>query len=407
MSLLLYCTFNEQGSHDLSENGNNGTDTSITYSAADVGYNAVFNATTDSINFGNITSLNNQAVISFYMRIKFVSAAAAYHVFLKSDVVESFYDGTDFTVVCNGVTVTLAAVDTGVYYNIHYIYDVGSGRVELYSNNTLVDLETPSGNTPNLSTNVYLGNAYLGTDGSTLGANFEINELKVYNNALTAQQRQSHIDNINGIELSVFKPSIFTVGDILVSNELISPIFSICTYSSENSIRIQPITSGLTSDMKLTRIGHLWNTDRQYYNRITDTGIKYYQGVSLSTEYNTDAKLTKQDTVLSNEIVDNGTVDTDKDNFDLSQEQDIIILQPDANRVITGIVAPTYARRITIINDSSFDLQYDNESGSSTAANRIIVGIVGRGAASHTQKGNTTIELLYDTVNSRWRIINE
>ena len=397
MSLLLYCTFNEQGSHDLSQNGNNGTDTSITYSAADVGYNAVFNATTDSINFGNITSLNNQAVISFYMRIKFVSAAA-YHVFAKTNVVESYYDGTDFTVVCNGVTVTLAAVDAGVYYNIHYIYDVGSGRVELYSNNTLVDLETPSGNTPNLSTNVYLG-----TDGVTFGANFEINELKIYNNSLSEAQRQSHIDNINGVYISVFKPSIFSVGDIIVSNEDISPIFSICTLSNGNEIRIQPITSGLTSNMEFTRIGHLWNTERQYYNRITDTGIKYYQGVSLSTEYNTDVKLTKQDTVVSNEIIDNGTVDTDKDDYDLSQEQDLIILQPDANRVITGIVAPTYVRRITIINDSSFTLQYNNESASSTAANRIIVGK----SASYTQEGGTTIELLYDTVNSRWRIINE
>lgn len=402
MSLLLYCTYNEQGSHDLSENGNNGTDTNITYSAADVGYNAVFNSTTDSINFGNITDLNNQQVISFYMRIKFVFVDDVYHVFGKPNVVESYYDGTDFTVVCNGVTVTLASVSTGVYYNIHYIYDSVSGSIDLYSNNTLVDSKTPSGNTPNLSTNVYLG-----TDGVTLAAKFEINELKVYNNSLTALQRQSHIDNINGIELSVFKPSIFSVGDILVSNELISPIFSICTFASENSIRIQPITSGLTSDMKLTRIGHLFNTDRQYYNRITDTGIKYYQGVSLSSEYNTDAKLTKQDTVLSNEIVVNDTVnedlDNDIDNFDLSQEQNIIILQPEANRVITGIVAPTYARRITIINDSSFNLQYDNESGSSTAANRIIVGK----GASHTQQGDTTIELLYDTVNSRWRIINE
>lgn len=397
MSLLLYCTFNEQGSHDLSENGNNGTDRSITYSAADVGYNAVFNSTTDSINFGNITSLNNQPVISFYLRIKFNSTTGVKLVFSKENVFSSFWDGTDFKVICNGVSVG-ESLSTGVYYGIHYVYDVGAGQAYLYLNNTLIGSETVSVSTPNQSTNVYLG-----TDGTTDSANFEINELKVYNNSLTAQQRQSHIDNINGIELSVFKPSIFSVGDILVSNELISPIFSICTYSDDNSIRIQPITSGLSSDMKLTRIGHLWNTDRQYYNRITDTGVKYYQGVSLSTEYNTNAKLTKQDTVVSNEIVDKGTVDTDNDNFDLSQEQDIIILKPDANRTITGIYAPTYARRITIINDSSFNLQYDNESGSSTAANRIIVGK----GASHTQQGDTTIELLYDTVNSRWRIINE
>ena len=399
MSLLLYSTYNEQGSHDLSENGYDGTVSGVTYAAGDVGYNAVFNADTDQINYGDVSGFNGQSIISFYIRGKFLATAGTNYVLTKDSVILCTWDGTDLVVTVNGVSVT-APLDVDTYYSIHYIYDNSSSRVELYVNNSLIDLDTPSGNTASAATDLKIG---MNTDATEPSARFEINELKLFNNTLTSAQRQSQIDNINGIDISIYNPSIFNVGDILVCNENISPKYAICTFSEGNFIKIQPITSGILPSMLLTRVGHLWDTNRQYYVRLTDKGVKYYQNVSLSSEANTDAKLTRTDTVLSNEIIDKGTVDTDQNNYDLTQEQDLIVLQPDANRTITGIVAPTYARRIIIINDSAFNLQYDNQSASSTAANRIIVGK----GSSHTQQGGTTIELLYDTINSRWRIINE
>ncbi len=68
MALELFYTFNNQDSKDYSEKGLIGTDTSITYSAGDVGYNAVFNADADRIQVSSFTALNGLTEVAFYFR---------------------------------------------------------------------------------------------------------------------------------------------------------------------------------------------------------------------------------------------------------------------------------------------------------------------------------------------------
>jgi len=69
---------------------------------------------------------------------------------------------------------------------------------------------------------------------------------------------------------------------------------------------------------------------------------------------------------------------------------------------LTGIVAPTGSKNVLVLtNTNSSDLIVSNESGSSSANNRIITGT----GSNLTVASNATIFLLYDIDSSRWRII--
>ena len=106
MALELFYTFNNQDSKDYSENGLIGTDTSITYSAADVGYNAVFNADTDRISVSTFTALNGLTEVSFYFRAKFAATTGTKYVFYKNGQFNATFDGTTLSVSFVGATGT-------------------------------------------------------------------------------------------------------------------------------------------------------------------------------------------------------------------------------------------------------------------------------------------------------------
>lgn len=71
------------------------------------------------------------------------------------------------------------------------------------------------------------------------------------------------------------------------------------------------------------------------------------------------------------------------------------------NRTITGIAAPSPdgGRVVTLFNAGSFNIRIDEESASSTAANRIITGV---GTVSISSGDSVTLK--YDTTSDRWRV---
>ena len=83
-------------------------------------------------------------------------------------------------------------------------------------------------------------------------------------------------------------------------------------------------------------------------------------------------------------------------------------LQPTSAVNLTGITAPSSAKRILVTNIASFNLTLKNENAGSTAANRIIAWTatnVGESADRTIYPGNT-VGLAYDTVSQRWRTID-
>ena len=76
-------------------------------------------------------------------------------------------------------------------------------------------------------------------------------------------------------------------------------------------------------------------------------------------------------------------------------------LSTDASRTITGFVAPLIERMDLIINVGAQDLVIANQSGSSSAANRVITV----SGADTTLGANGTMMLWYDLTTARYREI--
>jgi hypothetical protein len=125
MALELFYTFNDEASHDYSENGLDGTDSSITYTAGDVGFNATFNDVNDAISHGTFNVLGGETEVSFYFRIKFASTTGTKYVLFKQGQYNATYDGTTFTfniIGASGTATVSTTVSNGVYYQFHFNY---------------------------------------------------------------------------------------------------------------------------------------------------------------------------------------------------------------------------------------------------------------------------------------------
>jgi hypothetical protein len=403
MALELFYTFNNQDSKDYSEKGLIGTDTSITYSAADVGYNAVFNADTDKISVSSFTALNGLTEVSFYFRAKFAATTGTKYVFYKNGQFNATFDGTTLTINIIGSTGTATVTHTptlGTYYQYHanYVHNGIANDLSLYVDGVNVDSTTTQGALISNS-NVF----YLGGDGGGVidTARFDMNEFKVFSNKLSELQRTTHLANINGLICAIPR-DVYELGDILVSkpNET-NKGYAIVTYVTDNEIRIQPLNNYVTQSDVFSRIGHLWDTTRQYSVQVTSTGINFYNGVSLSSEAFTDAKLVHSNNLSSEISYDLGSVGTNINNGVLVDNNFYSIL-PTANINITGLVAQTYARRIVVTNRSTtYAITIKNDSSSSTSVNRFDL------TDDFTLEAGKTIEMFYDALKSRWRIINE
>jgi hypothetical protein len=403
MALELFYTFNNSDSKDYSEKGLIGTDTSITYTAGDVGYNSVFNADTDRIEVSSFTALNGLTEVAFYFRAKFAATTGTKYVFYKNGQFNATFDGTTLTINIIGATGTSTVTYTptlGTYYQFHvnYVHNGIANDMSLYVDGVNVDSTTTQGALISNSNLFYLG----GDGGGVVDtARFEMNEFKVFSNKLSEIQRTTHLANINGLICAIPR-DVYELGDILVSkpNET-NKGYAIVTYVTDNEIRIQPLNNYVTQSDVFARIGHLWDTTRQYSVQVTSTGINFYNGVSLSSEAFTDAKLVKADTITSNTVLDYGTLTGGINNYDIP-DNNFISINAGASASITGIAAQSYPRRVVLINRHASNTirLYDN-SGSSSTENRFDL------VADYDIPANKSVELFYDTLAARWRIIKE
>ena len=300
MALELFYTFNNQDSKDYSENGLDGTDSNMSYAAGDVGYNAVLNSTSDGISHGTFNPLGGLTEVGFYFRIKFATTSGTKYICFKQGQYYATYDGTTFSFSIVGATGTATvstAVSTGQYYQVHvnYLHNGAANDMSIYLDNVVANSVTTQGAVVS-NTNI----AYVGGDaglGLADAANFELSEYKIFSNISTAYNREAHINNINGLQLSVSR-DIYNLGDILVTNvNKANKGYAIVTYVSGNDVRIQPLNSYITVDDSFIRIGHLWDTDRQYSLNIRKDSIDLYDGVSLSSEVLSASKKTLSITV--------------------------------------------------------------------------------------------------------------
>lgn len=350
MALELFYTFNNQDSKDYSEKGLNGTNTNMTWTTGDVGYNAVFNAVNDAISHGTFNVLGGQTEVSFYLRIKFASTTDTKYIVFKQGQYYATYNGTTFTfyiVGASGTASVSTTVSNGVYYSFHinYMHNGLANNMSLYTNGTLTTSTTTQGALVS-NTNI----AYLGGDaglGSADAANFEMSEYKIFSNRLSSLNITTHVNNINGLKLKVSR-GVYSLGDILCSkiNET-NKGFAIVTYVNGNDVRIQPLNSYILSSDSFVRVGHLWDTTRQYSINITKSSIDFYNGVSLSSEVLSSTKKTYS--LTSNGLIQSSV--TKDANYTATNSDNIIYVDSTSGAfAITLPASPTTNKELSIID---------------------------------------------------------
>jgi len=403
MAVELYYTFNNSNSKDYSGNGIDGTDTSITYSAGDIGFNAVFNADNDSVDVGTFTALNGLTEVSLYFRAKFLTTTGTNYVFYKNSQFYATFDGTTLSVSIIGVSGT-ATVDftptLNTYYAIHvsYLHNGFADDMSIYVDGILEDSTTTQGALTTNSNNLYLGG---NSGGGIDSARFEMNEFKVMSDNINTVQINSHIQNPNGLIIGQQK-NLYALGDILCCNEnQTNKGYAVVTFVDDNDVRIQPLNAYVQNGLMFNRVGNFWDSTRQYYFLVSDDGIRFYNGVSLSSEAFTDAKLVKADTITSNTVLDYGTLTGGINNYDIP-DNNFISINAGSFASITGIAAQSYPRRVVLINRHASNTirLYDN-SGSSSTENRFDL------VADYDIPANKSVEIFYDTLAARWRLIKE
>jgi|TARA_Y100000310_G_scaffold328330_1_gene396311 hypothetical protein len=286
--------FNENSAstiRDYSENGNDGTGTNLTIaSSSGVGYDAVFNSTTDQIDMGNITDLNGVADCAIHFKYTVKGGTGIIVVGKSGQLVISYNHTSDIisfslTVASGTAKVTSGVLSVDTEYDMDMVWD--SDVLTLYIDGVSVATDaTESGVVATSSNTMYIGDTGVGNS-----ANFLLNEFKLYDVAITTTIIDAVIAEPNGISSDNGLDNDFAVGDVIVADYSVSAKYGIVTYADTSEWRFLPITDSISGGMRFQRVGNLFDTTRQDAFLIDNTPkICFYDGVSKSSEVFTEGK---------------------------------------------------------------------------------------------------------------------
>lgn len=292
---ILY-NFNENSAttiRDYSENGNDGTGTNLTIAASSrVGNDAVFNGATDVINAGNTETLNGVADCAFHFSIFINSGLLSRQIMGKTSQFGMQYNYTTnvstFTLlVASGTASIDLPLSTSTWYDISFVYvgDVLTGYIDGVS----TDTDSAQSGVVDTSDQDFI----IGAGGGISSALFLLNEFKVFAEDISTSNIDAYIAEQNGVKITSSALHGYALGDIIGESVNTSNVtYAIVTFIESTTVfRLQPLTIGIAGSAVFQRVGHLWDTTRQWIFIIDDTPqICFYDGISKSTEVLTDAK---------------------------------------------------------------------------------------------------------------------
>ena len=295
---LLY-NFNENSTttiRDYSESGYNGTGANLTVSASTrVGYDAVFNGTTSNVTTTPAVAVIEATRLGYFFAINLTSNTGTDTIFFHDNIMQVTWDGTTLTATLTTTTSTysvtndITALSTGTWYDIT-IDKTESDLLIMIIDGVLQAITSTLGT---IDKSVQHFN--LGSENSNRYSAFKLNEFKIYNEALSLENDAAFRNEQNGVLMNTALTHDFNVGDIIAADIVNGSIkTAIVTYVEASTVfRIQPISDNLTGGMKFNRVGHLWDTARQWRFVINDTPeICFYDGISLTSEIFLDSKKT-------------------------------------------------------------------------------------------------------------------
>ncbi len=186
------------GNSNDAHGSNNGTDTSISYSAGKIGNGANFNGSTSEIVTPLLTSARDNVTLSCWVKLNSLSQNSIIfgngnpgsNGFFLSISNGSGSTGSNLVGFCGGIAFLNTGYSfpsTGVWYHIMMIRDSGTWRI--YLNNS------QKGSTWSTTPNIPSGNGMIGDS----GFNGSIDEVGIWNRALTSDEITQLYNNGNGL----------------------------------------------------------------------------------------------------------------------------------------------------------------------------------------------------------------
>ena len=359
---LLY-NFNENSTttiRDYSQSGYDGTGANLTVSASTrVGYDAVFNGTTSNITTTPAVTVIESTKLGYFLAINLTSNTGTDTIFFHDNIMEVTWDGTTLTATLTTTTATysvtndITALSTGTWYDITITKSVTDFLV------MSIDgvLQTTTATLGTIDKTVQHFN--LGSENSNRYSAFKLNEFKIFNATLSLENDSAFRNEQNGVLMNTALTHDFNIGDIIGADIVSGSIkTAIVTYVEASTVfRIQPITDNLTGGMIFNRVGHLWDSTRQWRFVINDTPeICFYDGIALTTDIFLDSKkiycLNKEGIIK--------TSSTKTTTYQVVSTDQLIYVDSTAGAfTITLEASPTTNRELTII-DSVGNCSYSN-----------------------------------------------
>ena len=292
---VLY-NFNENSTTDIkdySQSGYNGVGSNLTVSASTrVGYDAVFNGTTSEITTDNVANVVDDT-LGYFFAINLTSNTGTDYIFNHNGVCYATWDGTTLSVTVTTsvttytVTNDITALSTGTWYDITI---ARAANLNLVIDGVAQSAVATSGTITKTATTLYIGH-----NASANHSAIKLNEFKVFEENITLLNDSAFRNEQNGVLMNTALTHDFNIGDIIAADIVQgSAKAAIVTYVEASTVfRIQPISDNITGGMIFNRVGHLWDTDRQWRFVINDTPeICFYDGISLTSEVFSDSKKT-------------------------------------------------------------------------------------------------------------------
>ena len=291
---VLY-NFNENSTTDIkdySQSGYDGVGSNLTVSASTrVGYDAVFNGSTSELTTDNVENIVDDK-LGYFFAINLTSNTGTDYVFNHNGVCYATWDGTTLSVTLTTsvttytVTNDITALSTGTWYDI--TITKGLSNLNLVIDGAAQTGVAVSGTITKTATTLYIGH-----NASANHSAIKLNEFKIFEENITLSNDSAFRNEQNGVLMNTALTHDFNIGDIIAADIVQGSIKgAIVTYVEASTIfRIQPVSDNLTGGMIFNRVGHLWDTDRQWRFVINDTPeICFYDGISRTGEVFSESK---------------------------------------------------------------------------------------------------------------------
>lgn len=270
-NMARYCSynFNENDAtkvYDWSGNERHSTAVNaLSIIAGEIGYACDFNGTTAYANFGNIADFGGTDDITIHLKFKKDTSTKGFIIFKNNHfkISTDLANTITFSLYIAGAWVNLSSVSTftnGTWYKVVCKYD--GTDMKIFVNGTQDATAAQGGNLTASSSNCYLG-----YDGSTNYFDGKLENVEIYNTALSTDNITALNNWPSGWLITTYKTHEFLTGDLVCTRiDTDGESQGVVTWKvDDNNFYLLPTLNQQYLGEFLMQVGNIFNTARQQY----------------------------------------------------------------------------------------------------------------------------------------------